>query len=309
MRLYQMHYSPWSERARWALDHHHLRYETTEHLPVLGGPMLRVAAKKLSGRVTAPLLVDGETSVFDSLDIARYAEQKGTGEPLFPEGSLDDILRWNTICEALVSAGRILVTHKAARDRDAQLEATPAFLPEALRPAAASSAGLVTGLLARKYGFENTSEAEARALAREPLFKLRDALGPGVRHLVGDRFTYADIVAATSLQFLRPVADVFWPIGPATRRTWSNPDLAEEFVELLLWRDRTYAEHRQLGWGSVSPLVPPARVIHEPQAGEGRGQSAHFSVCRRGTGEANHGEGEATVKAGVGLKEAGLPWG
>src|SRR5262245_44456729 len=34
-------YSPWTERARWALDHHGIAYRFEEHVPVVGELALR----------------------------------------------------------------------------------------------------------------------------------------------------------------------------------------------------------------------------------------------------------------------------
>lgn len=245
MRLFQMHYSPWSERARWALDHHHLSYEKVEHVPVLGGPLLHAVARRPLGRLSVPLLVDGEHVIVGSKEIARFAEERGSGEALFPTGEDDAMERWNQLGENLLEAGRILVTNKVIKDPEAQRESAPGFVPEALKGAVASGTGIVAALLARKYGFSGVSDATARTQARESLIALRATLASQILHIIGDRFSYADLLMAASLQFLRPVADLYMPIGPATRRCWSNPDLAEEFDDLLVWRDRMYAEHRK----------------------------------------------------------------
>src|SRR6188508_1450752 len=58
-RLVQLYYSPWSERARWALDHHGLAYETVEHVPFLGEIRLRRIVGKKAARATVPVLIDG----------------------------------------------------------------------------------------------------------------------------------------------------------------------------------------------------------------------------------------------------------
>lgn len=60
-RLYAESFAPWCEKARWALDHHRVPYDYTEHLPMIGELRLRSAARKWSGRVTVPLLVDGSS--------------------------------------------------------------------------------------------------------------------------------------------------------------------------------------------------------------------------------------------------------
>ena len=53
--LYGVGYSPWTERARWALDHHRIAYRYREHLPMLGEPMLRRRARAAGqAKPTAP---------------------------------------------------------------------------------------------------------------------------------------------------------------------------------------------------------------------------------------------------------------
>ena len=34
--LYSLVYSPWSEKARWALDHHRIAYRRVRYEPVIG---------------------------------------------------------------------------------------------------------------------------------------------------------------------------------------------------------------------------------------------------------------------------------
>src|SRR4051812_46178482 len=90
----QLPYSPWSERARWALDHHHVPYRAVEHVPMVFEPGLRAvtAALTRSGRrlfekITVPMLIDEGKVYPDSVAIAEHAEQVGSGSPLVPEGS------------------------------------------------------------------------------------------------------------------------------------------------------------------------------------------------------------------------------
>jgi glutathione S-transferase len=45
-KLVALHYSPWSEKARWALDHHGVAYRYEEYKILLGEPKLRLATKK-----------------------------------------------------------------------------------------------------------------------------------------------------------------------------------------------------------------------------------------------------------------------
>jgi glutathione S-transferase len=61
---------------------------------------------------------------------------------------------------------------------------------------------------------------------------------------VFDAFSYADIAYAVALQSIRPVADRWLPLGAATRTLWTVPALAEEFADLLAWRDDVYQSWR-----------------------------------------------------------------
>jgi len=63
---------------------------------------------------------------------------------------------------------------------------------------------------------------------------------------VFDGFSYADVICASVLQFVAPVSDRFVPLEPATRRSFTHPELAREFADLLAWRDALYEAHRPI---------------------------------------------------------------
>ena len=62
-RLVTLHVSPFSERARWALDHHGIAYRVDPHTPFLGEPRLRRLVAKARTprpqRAVYPLLAGG----------------------------------------------------------------------------------------------------------------------------------------------------------------------------------------------------------------------------------------------------------
>lgn len=93
-QFYAESFAPWCERARWALDHHGIAYREINQTPVLAELSLRVAARRLSGRVTVPLLVQGGTILMNSDAIARHAEQVGSGETLFPAEHERELAEW-----------------------------------------------------------------------------------------------------------------------------------------------------------------------------------------------------------------------
>lgn len=120
--------SPYSERARWALDHHKLSYSIIVHEPFIGeGKLRRLATTPKGQRATAPVLIDGDAVIGDSTLIARHADTIGTGTPLFPVGHDADIERIVALSTTLSNASRHLVSAGMLR--------TPRALDETLPPA------------------------------------------------------------------------------------------------------------------------------------------------------------------------------
>ncbi len=240
--LYGIAQSPWTERARWALDHHRVAYAYHEHIPLLGEPLLRRAARKggLSEDqpATVPLLVDGSVVATSSTAIARHAERVGRGASLFPAGK--DVLRWDDLSQKMAEVGRAWLLRNLSRDRGAQREAVPWVVPGLLKGALAPSAALGAAFLRKKHAVvEDVDAAVARVLV-PALQEVRRALGGG-SYLEG-AFSWADVCIATSLQAVRPHAKA--PFGPATHAAWTNEELAREFDDLLMWRDAIVAKHR-----------------------------------------------------------------
>lgn len=240
--LYGIGQSPWTERARWALDHHRVPYTYHEHVPLLGEALLRRAARRggrSEGPATVPLLVDDAGTKTSSTAIARHAEAIGEGEPLFPEGL--DVMTWDELSQEMAEVGRAWLLRNLARDKAMQREAVPGFVPGPLRGLLAPGSALAASFLARKHGvLADVDGAVARILV-PALERVRGALA-GRDYLAGGRFTWADICIATSLQAVRPHAT--FPFGPATASAWANEEVAASAGDLLAWRDRVVAAHR-----------------------------------------------------------------
>ncbi len=121
--LWGLSISPWTERARWALDHHQVRYRYREHTPMLGEPGLRWRARQReSGRATVPLWIDGQRVLADSTAIARLAEQHGTSAPLFPSQHDPAISAGVSEADRVMNSMRTLVVAALLADPEAQLE-------------------------------------------------------------------------------------------------------------------------------------------------------------------------------------------
>jgi glutathione S-transferase len=244
-RLVVLPVSPWSERARWALDHHALAYRKVEHIPFLGERRLRRLVGARSSRATVPVLLTGDQVLTDSWDIALYADREGSGSPLIPATDAAEIQRWNALAERTMIAVRALTVGRLLASDGALDESLPPAVPvlirRALRPV--TRYGMVW--FARKYALELSDTERPRGVLRETLDQLRAALA-GSGYVLGS-FSYADIIAASLLQGVVPVAGRHIRLGPATREAWTQPDLAAEYADLIRWRDELYERYRKRG--------------------------------------------------------------
>lgn len=253
--LVALPYSPWSEKARWALDYNKTDYKEHTYKPLLGEPSLRIRLRKWSGPVGVPALFGADATLSDSYDIAQWADENGGGN-LFPEHHAGQIELYNVLSERALDAGRKLSLTRMLDDDEAVKE----MVPDAFRKALGKRA-LVIGRQGiertlRKWGAADEDFGTARPLYTNILKQLRKDLAkegkedpPGEPRTLLGEFTYADIAMAQALAFVSPPADPIPPahglrVGPASRRSFVDPELAEQFADLLTWRDLLYKKYR-----------------------------------------------------------------
>jgi glutathione S-transferase len=130
-------------------------------------------------------------------------------------------------------------------DDTALLEAAPPML-RPLGPITVMTARGGAKFLAEKYGYalDEVAMEKARRTLEMNLDAAREALG-GRETILDEGFSLADISFAVALQFVSPVANDYIALLPATRRAWTDRELASRYQDLLAWRDRLYAEHRR----------------------------------------------------------------
>lgn len=224
--LYSIAYSPWSLRARLALDLAGKPYDKHEYLPTLGEPALRLRLRRPLGRVTLPVmfLPDG-TALTDSLDIARHA--LGDSALWGDEG---DVQHWTAWSERMLAAGRVRTTRSVMQDPAALENSLPGPI-RSLGPLGMAIGRQAAGMLLRKYPID----AESDATLAEGLDELDDALSTR-RWLGGDQLTWSDVTAAVGLCFVDPPMTL--PLGKAARPHWRHDALATEHADAIRWRDR-----------------------------------------------------------------------
>jgi len=247
-RLLAIPLSPWSLRARWALEHHRRAYRFEAYTPMLGEPLLRARLGFPSGTVSVPVLFYGalrmgplseRKAIAGSMQIARHAEEDSSAAPLFPTGHDEAIHRWDAIAEAIAAAGRRLSTARMLRDERAIEES----VPKALRsvPLSRSLARQVVSYVGDKYGAESAREDDDRRALRHGLDRVRERVLEH-RHLIGDSLSYAELAIVTALQFVRP-ASALVRLGPGIQQAWTETVMAHEYQDVLGWRDRILAAH------------------------------------------------------------------
>jgi len=227
-------FSPWTKKARWALEYSGLPFDYEEYTPTLSEPRLRWRMRQWSGRVSVPVLLTDGKVVRDSWGIACPANETAGCSCL---GNMEAIAYWDRLSEAALAEGRTRVVRAVLGNERALQEALPGFIPLSMRKPLRFLARDAAKRLDRKYAhlLEEGSMRKALVATREGLKK------SGNDYLRGE-FCYADITMAVVLEVIAPVATTEPPLGPETERCWTDTELADEFMDLIQWRDRLAAD-------------------------------------------------------------------
>ncbi len=232
--------SPWSEKARWALDHHRVRYHAVEHVPMVYEPLLRIASREARRKPTVPMLFDGKHVLRDSFAIARHVDAHGNGETLFPSPHDAEITRWNERVEDLMQNARARVVQRIPTNTAALRDELPSFL-RPLGKVLTPVARLGLGFVAQKFDTASVAAAPSEAAMASVLELAQTAIARGP-YLVGGSFSFADLALACGVDFIAPHARS--PHSPAGREVWCEPRLAAAFPDVVAWRDRIIEKHR-----------------------------------------------------------------
>lgn len=234
--LYGISYSPWTQRVRLALEWLDVPYRYAEHVPMVTEPLVRLRARRFTGRITVPAWIPARgNAVFNSISIARAVDRE---RRLFPEKEEAATALWDSLSQAACSAYRTRVVQGTAASPEAQADSLPAFVPSMLRTPLRHVTR--SALLFFRAKYETVSDTNAPVI--RALDVLRDGLAGGKRHLLGDSLSFADLSMATLLQGIEPVSEAYVPLAPSIREVWREPALAERYADLVAWRDALYAD-------------------------------------------------------------------
>lgn len=238
--LISIPFSPWSEKARWALDHHGIAYTKETYAPIIGELGLRRRLGRWTGKVTVPVLFVDDLIFDDSALIAKYAEEHGQGSSLFGADKIDV---WMADAEAALDATRALNFDGLLSSEEACLTMVPKNVKQILpKSVALSLVKLGIKRTQNKYAGSTTAEYSQR---RQDFLERMSAQLRGESFLCGT-FSYADIVAVQVLNLSCPVENMGGlRYRPAYRESTFDHDVASKFPDLLQWRDTLIENHRQ----------------------------------------------------------------
>jgi glutathione S-transferase len=246
--LWQIEFSHYSEKVRWALDHKRIGHVRRTPLP---GTHIPIAFALTRGaQITFPVLTMDGRQIGDSTAIVAALEAKHLERPLYPSKPEDRARALELeefFDEQLGPYARFLAFHELLNEPEMFAEVASRAVPGPLgkvRPLVGAYANTFTSL---RWGARDTGAA---AVAREKIVAALDRLeseledNGGGEHLVGDSFTVADLTAASLFYPL-----VLPPEGPMPPET-PRPPALERFRESLSdrpgyrWVEDTFRRHR-----------------------------------------------------------------
>ncbi|MBV9605094.1 MAG: glutathione S-transferase family protein [Solirubrobacterales bacterium] len=244
--LWHLPLSHYSEKVRWALDHKRIGHD--RHAPV-GGVHIPVALYLTRGRhYTFPVLeLDGHR-IGDSSAIIAALERRQPDSPLYPADRNEReraLVLEEWFDEHLGPSVRRYVFHVMRSDRELFDELAAQQVPAPLRRyrrLAGAYARAFTGTRFQTVSDDKAARAREEMLAA--LDRLESELGDN-QYLVGERFTVADLTAAS----------LFYPLvlpseGPLHLEP--PPEVAQLRDELAgrrgyRWVNEMFARHRDKG--------------------------------------------------------------
>ncbi len=241
-KLVQLRYSPATERARFGLDHQGIEYEAVDHTPFLGERRLRRLAGNPKGRVSVPILLAQGELITGSWDIIRYADAHSDERPLYPPGDEATISEIMALADEALEQSRTLLMSKMLDSPDALMASLPWRLPKPLSFLGLPVARYGSQWFVRKYGCTTSEPERARGRMREVLTSFRQRLN-GRTTLLAE-FSVADIAICSCLQGVIPLPNSLIELAPPVREAWTDPQLAEEFPDLVEYRDAIYDRYR-----------------------------------------------------------------
>lgn len=240
MKLYQFPISHYCEKVRWALDYKQIQFEVVNLLP--GYHVAK--AMFLSGKSTVPIIDDDGHVVRDSSDIIDYLEEQYPEHPLYPadEEQKSAVREWNEYLDRNVGPHiRRLCYHVLLERPDIVVPMFTQDGPFYGRPLMKTSFPILARLM--RSGMAIHADGFGRSLDKfDTVVERMQASLSQKEYLVGDRFTCADLTAASL------IAPLLLPSGYGVKYPEQVPDevlkLRTRYTNILDWVTHIYTRYR-----------------------------------------------------------------
>jgi glutathione S-transferase len=203
LRLYDIFWSHFCEKARWCLD-----YKRLPHAIVRVNPFTRAEARALGVRGDVPVLQDGPTVVEGSAAIAAYLEERWPDPPLLPGTGPEraEILALQKRCDDELGPDARRVAYEVALGHTGLLKGTLLWTRAPKRWLNPLILRLLEPRLRRKFNIFPNEVGRSRERLHALLPELQTRVARG-GFLVGRDFTLADLAAAALLDPLEIVSE------------------------------------------------------------------------------------------------------
>jgi glutathione S-transferase len=240
--LWHFQGSHFNEKVRWALDFKEIPHRRR----ALGGSYLPRAWWR-TGRATLPVLLFEGRAVGDSTHIIELLERLRPDPPLYPEGeperrralALEDFLD-----EELGHPIRTAALHEPLLHEP---EFCADFWSLGLRPGARRlfriGFPLMQAFYRLRHGIDDASAEEGRRKVRVALDRIEAELLPS-GYLVGDRFSVADLTAASLLGPVVQPPELEYPLPLPLPRSLLDYRASLARHPVFEWVSEMYRRHR-----------------------------------------------------------------
>lgn len=231
--LWQLRFSHYNEKARWALD-----YKGIEHVRRSSLPGLHVLrARRLYGGTTLPALVLDGRAIGDSTAVIEAAERLRPEPALYPADAAERrraLALEDHFDEKLGPHVRRALFYDVLPDRRFAADALTVDSAPAARAAYRMAMPLLAPAMRSSMRIDGDGAEVGRARTVEALDRIEAELGPE-GYMVGGAFTVADLTAAALLS----------PLVRPAQFPYRLPDRWPEAFEAF--RD-SIADHPAFGW-------------------------------------------------------------
>ena len=259
LELYQFELSHYCEKIRLILDYKGLTYRKVEVTPGLG----QLDLYQMSGQRQVPVLKDGVEVIADSTAIALHLDKKYPDRPILPTDPQQRALcllmeEWAD--QSIGLNARKVMLGAFSQDPAFRSAVLPPSTPAFLKTIVESVPNEALSLLGAGAGFGADTVKTARKAMQQNLESLSVLLSEKP-YLIGDQPTLADFAVAGLTMYVKFPAGSYLDI-PAALKGKGVPGLADNaaYEPFWTWRDRFYADYRQLSSVTDSSSTSPKSI-------------------------------------------------